>query len=223
MKYLKSYNESIRDLMIPKSEDEILKSLKKLNNSEILRKSIENEFVKGVELALQNELTEDDIEFILIELYYTKNKEIVRLLLDKIRNELTDDQIYIIEKYQLDLHLDEEKDYEIWFKEMLTDLEVSRSTINSEYLIYKKDGEVLYNYDKKNEWFYIDYNNIWSILESKFHLKYGEISLLTKGVVEEHLNLKGITSIKQTRDSIVWVEEHLNLKGYYNQINQKTF
>jgi hypothetical protein len=193
MKYLKSYNESLRDLMVPKSEEEILKSLKKLDNSDILYKSIEYEFLKGVELALQNKLTKGDITFIKDDIFKIKNKEIVKLLLDKFKDKLTVEQIYIIEKYKLGLHQNEEKDYEIWFKTMLNDLNVSRSTIISYYLIYKKNGIALYNYDEKNNNFWIDHDKIWSVFESKFHLNYDEIKLLTKGMMEEYLNLKDIT------------------------------
>jgi len=39
MKYLKTFNESIRDLMTPKSEEEIKKSLKKLSTNEKLMKA----------------------------------------------------------------------------------------------------------------------------------------------------------------------------------------
>jgi hypothetical protein len=213
MKYLKTYNESIRNLMTPKSEEEILKSLKGLDNSELLRKSINNEFIKGVELALQNELKYDDIHLIIYKIFSIKNKEFIRLLLGKVKNKLSEDQIYIIEKYQLGLHQDEEKEYEIWFKEQLTDLEISRSIKNPDLIIYKKNDKVLYNYDKKNGWFDINYNEIWSVFESKYHLKYDEISLLTKGMVEEHLNLKGITTFLPCHDDVTMVEEHLNLKG----------
>jgi hypothetical protein len=193
MKYLKSYNESLRDLMTPKSEDEILKSLKGLSNYELLRKSIENEFLKGVELALQHGLTKYDIKYIKDQIFYIKNKEIIRLLLDKIRNELNEDQIYIIEKYQLGLHQDEEKDYEIWFKTMLTDLEVKRSRENYYTLIYKKDGEVLYNYNEKTRRFYISFDKIWSVFQSKIHLNYTEVKILIISMVEEYFNLKDIT------------------------------
>jgi hypothetical protein len=211
MKYLRSYNESLRDLMTPKSEEEILKSLKKLDNSDLLRKSIDNEFLKGIELALQHELTKNDINYIKNKIFEIKNKEIVKLLLNKIRNELNDDQIYIIEKYVFGLHQDKEKDYEIWFKEMLTDLEISRSTNNTEYLIYKKDGEVLYNYNEKNEHFWISYDKIWLIFQIKFHLNYDEIKMLSKGMVEEHLNLNTNITIPGKSIFGIQVEEHLNL------------
>jgi hypothetical protein len=193
MKFLKSYNESLRDLMTPKSEEEILKSLKGLSNSDLLKKSIDNEFINGVELALQKELTTNEINYIKNKIFfYIKNKEIVRLLLDKVKNELTEDQIYLLEKYQLGLHQDEEKEYESWFRTMLTDLEISRSTINPGYLIYKKDGVVLYNYDEKIKWFWVDYKKIWLIFEKKYYFNFDEIRLLTKGMVKKHLNLNDI-------------------------------
>jgi hypothetical protein len=194
MKYLKSYNESLRELMTPKSEGEIMKSLKGLNNSELLRKSIDNGFIKGIELALQNELSIADIDLIKYTIFYIKNKEIIGLLLEKIKAKLTDDQIYILEKYKLGLHQDEEKTYEIWFKTMLVNLKVSRLMENSNELIYKKDGVVLYNYNLKTKIFLVDYDKIWIVFKSKFHLDYEEIILLTKYMIEKHLNLKGITT-----------------------------
>jgi hypothetical protein len=194
MKYLKTYNESLRDLMTPKSEEEILKSLKNLTNSDLLQKSIDNEFLKGVELVNFDVLRGYDIINIKNKLFTIKNKEIVRLLLDKVRNELTEDQIYIFEKYKLGLHQDEERPYEIWFKEMLINLEISRSTKYLDVLIYKKDDDILYNYNEENEHFWISYDKIWWIFETKYHLNYNEIRMLTKGMVEEHLNLKDITT-----------------------------
>jgi hypothetical protein len=124
------------------------------------------------------------------------------LLLSIVRNELTEDLIYIIEKYKLGLHQNKEKDYEIWFKEMLTDLKISRSTKNSDVLIYKKDDEVLYNYNEKDGCFYIDFNKIWSVFKMNFYLKDNEIRLLTKSMVVKYLNLNlnDITTIWEVRN-----------------------
>jgi hypothetical protein len=169
--------------------------LKGLSNSDLLKKSIKNEFVKGVEISLQQELTEVDINNIIYKIFKIKNKEIIKLLLDNIRNELSEDQIYILEKYQLGLHQNEEKPYEIWFKKMLTDLEISRSTKYSDTLVYKKNDVVLYNYDEKDRYFYISYDKIWSIFDKKYHFNSNEIKLLTKGMVKEHLNLKDIITV----------------------------
>ena len=52
MKYLKSYNESLRDKMKPKSDEEILKGLSNLTPNELLFKSTENNFLKGVKKAI---------------------------------------------------------------------------------------------------------------------------------------------------------------------------
>jgi hypothetical protein len=213
MKYLKSYNESLRDLMTPKSEDEIMKSLKGLDNSEILKKSIDNEFIKGVKIALQHKLTDNNINFIKYKIGNINNKEIVRLLLNKVSNNLTENQIYIIEKYKLGLHQNEEKDYEIWFKELLTDLDISRSKEDVDELIYKKDGKVLYYYNEKYKDFYIDYYKIWLVFKEKFQFNNNEIRLLTKGMVEEHLNLMGITIPFTEGNDGYLMEEHLNLMG----------
>jgi hypothetical protein len=183
---------NLRELMTPKSEEEILNSLKKLSNSDLLQKSIENKFLKGIELALQKELIKDDIFFIKNNLFTINNKEVVRLLLNKIKDYLTEEQIYLIEKYKLRLHQDIEKDYEIWFKEQLTDLNISRSTENTDILIYKKDEIYLYKYDERFGYFYIDASRIWSVFGTKYYLKYNEIKLLAKSIVEEHINLNGI-------------------------------
>jgi hypothetical protein len=67
---------------------------------------------------------------------------------------------------------------------------------NEEYpnnLYYKYNNEIVFNYNLKNGNFYANNTKIWSILNSKFHLNYQQVSLLIKGMVEEHLKLKEIT------------------------------
>jgi hypothetical protein len=53
MKYLKTYNESLRDKMKPKSDKEILKDLGNLSPDEMLIKSTEHNFLKGVQKSLE--------------------------------------------------------------------------------------------------------------------------------------------------------------------------
>jgi ankyrin repeat protein len=53
MKYLKTYNESLRDKMKPKSDEEILRELDDLSPEELLFISIENNYIKGVEKVLK--------------------------------------------------------------------------------------------------------------------------------------------------------------------------
>jgi ankyrin repeat protein len=52
VKYLKSYNESLRDKMKPKSDEDILKELGDLSPENILLQSAENNYIKGVKIAL---------------------------------------------------------------------------------------------------------------------------------------------------------------------------
>ena len=49
-------------------------------------------------------------------------------------------------------------------------------------------------YDKKNNEVYINYNEIWSVLQSNFGLNYSEIEQLTKEWLSEVYNLRGITT-----------------------------
>jgi hypothetical protein len=54
-------------------------------------------------------------------------------------------------------------------------------------------NEVMMKYDKKNEYVFIHYENIWSKIESLFHLNYGETQSIMKTWLEEAYKLKGVT------------------------------
>ena len=62
-----------------------------------------------------------------------------------------------------------------------------------EFIFFMKDGEVVFDYNKKNGYVYISYDNIWSFLMNFFGLEYEEIQGLTKEWVEEHYKL-GVTT-----------------------------
>jgi gamma-glutamylcysteine synthetase len=48
-------------------------------------------------------------------------------------------------------------------------------------------------YVRKNEVVYIDYYEIWLVLEDKFGLKYSETEELTSRWLDEVYNLRGVT------------------------------
>ena len=48
-------------------------------------------------------------------------------------------------------------------------------------------------YDRKNEYVYINYDKIWSVLEDNFGLSYDETEELTKRWLGEVYNLRGVT------------------------------
>jgi len=63
-----------------------------------------------------------------------------------------------------------------------------------DYIFFMKDGEVVFDYDKKNGYVGVSYDKIWSFLKSFFDLKHKEIQVLTKEWVEEHYKLRVTTT-----------------------------
>lgn len=58
------------------------------------------------------------------------------------------------------------------------------------YVFYNdKNNQILFHYNIKNLNLWVNYHKIWSIFENKYGLKYGEIQLFIKTVVEDSLNL----------------------------------
>lgn len=62
------------------------------------------------------------------------------------------------------------------------------------YILFMKDGEVIFGYDKKYRGIYVSYSHIWSFLKTFFELEKKEIQDLTKKWVEEHYNLRVTTT-----------------------------
>ena len=81
------------------------------------------------------------------------------------------------------------------FLHMFDDMDVvqSESDINLTLYRYEK-GHNLMIYDKKNEYVYIDYSDIWSFLEDGFERKYSDIQAFTKRWVDEAYKLRGVTT-----------------------------
>lgn len=58
---------------------------------------------------------------------------------------------------------------------------------------YKLDGDVIFEYNKTNGHFFVDYNSVWSVFIHKFDLKYEEIVELIKSMVEDHYKWEILT------------------------------
>jgi hypothetical protein len=74
-------------------------------------------------------------------------------------------------------------------------LEQFETEKNPDYILFMKDGEVVFDYDKKYGYVGISYDKIWSFLESFFDLEHKEIKVLTKEWVEEHYKLRVTTTM----------------------------
>ena len=62
------------------------------------------------------------------------------------------------------------------------------------HIFFMKDGKVILNYNRKNGYCYISYEEIWSFLSSVFQLEYEEIRGITKEWVGEHYKLRVTTT-----------------------------
>ena len=91
------YNESIRDLMKPKSEEEILKSLSHLKIKEIFKLGIKRVLPWLVEYALKQGVNPD----------FIKDKKTLSLIIDRQHHQITDEYIDIVKlliKYGINIH-----------------------------------------------------------------------------------------------------------------------
>ena len=84
-----------------------------------------------------------------------------------------------------------------WLNLEFGDLTPYETKKHPDYIFFMKDGEVVFDYNKKNRVVYISYDKIWSFLEDFFGLEYVEIQDLTKEWVEEHYKL-GVTITLKT-------------------------
>lgn len=99
-----------------------------------------------------------------------------------------------------------------WLNSEFGDLTPFKTGKYPNYIYFMKDGEVVFDYNKKNGSVAVSNDKIWSILESFFELKYKEIQDLTKQWVEEHYKLGVTTTARVFNDFGIKVEEHYKLK-----------
>jgi hypothetical protein len=82
------------------------------------------------------------------------------------------------------------------FLHMFNDMDVVQSKSEKDLTLYRYEkGHNLMIYDRKNEYVYIDYSDIWLFLEDGFERKYSDIQVFTKRWVDEAYNLRGVTTI----------------------------
>ena len=81
------------------------------------------------------------------------------------------------------------------FLHLFDDLDVVQPEEKPDWTLFRyKPKQNLMIYNRKNNYVYINYDEIWSVLEEHFGLKYSEIQELTKMWLGEVYNLRGITT-----------------------------
>lgn len=58
-----------------------------------------------------------------------------------------------------------------------------------------RDDEYVWEYDFKNNYLWLRYSTVWSVLEKEYDLDYSEIQSIVKNEVEEHFKRKGVTPL----------------------------
>ena len=85
------------------------------------------------------------------------------------------------------------RDMEVFFLSFLEGCEIKVSDKYPDYIFFVKGDEILFQQDVKNKYFYVRYNLIWSIFESKYGLNYAETQAFIKDRLETHIKLEGYT------------------------------
>ena len=77
-----------------------------------------------------------------------------------------------------------------WLNDNYGDLESFKTKIKPSYIFYRKNGEVIFDYNKKDGVVFVNYKKIWSFLESFFGMDFHQIRDLIIKWVKEHYNLR---------------------------------
>ena len=100
------------------------------------------------------------------------------------------------------------------FAEMVKDLvrKEDRAKYPNSVFWMDKEDNFMFEHDEKNAFFWCSYDRVWSVLKSKFGMKYDEIQAFTKGMVEEHFKCKVNTTTLSAVIINCAVEEHFKCK-----------
>jgi len=80
-----------------------------------------------------------------------------------------------------------------WLNKNYGDLEPYETEKYPDYIFYKKGKEIIFDYNKKNGYVTVNYEEIWSFFESFFGMKYEQIQEVLNYWLEETFKLEGYT------------------------------
>jgi hypothetical protein len=99
------------------------------------------------------------------------------------------------------------------FLHLFDDLDIVQREEELNWVLFRyKPKHNFIVYDRKNEVVHINYNEIWSVLEDNFGLKYVETRRLTEEWLSEVYNLRGVTTRYGSGSHLMSLSEVYNLK-----------
>lgn len=189
MKYLKTYNERLGDKLTVPNDDEILNKMKDYSPIKGFGKSIIHNYLKGIEYYMPKlDINDINVSAIIESKIYYTSPEIVKYFLDNYKDFFSDTDIYLLEKYILGLHQNEEKNYEKYIKNNISKYTFKKSTVNLECeLIYDENNIVIGNYfDDNLSYKIINLKNIMYLnFKYKYHLNDNQAKIILKYAFEK--------------------------------------
>ena|SRR3970040_1586539 len=92
------------------------------------------------------------------------------------------------------------------FLELIDDLEIKiDKKIYPKSTFFFKGDVLLFEQDSKNDTFWCNYYEIWSVFGKEYHMKYEEIQSFIKNMMERHFKMKVFTPQQDAyRVSVGW-------------------
>lgn len=154
------------------------------------------------------------MKIIITEEQYKLIKEdtLKQSLLDNIKEFGVVDTVYMVGDFDIFcqlLNINSPTD----FLHLFDNLEQVQSKEYKDLILFRyKPNHNFMVYDTKNKYVYINYDEIWSFLESNFGLNHREIQELTKEWLYEVYKLRGITTYDRWFANFIQLDEVYKLK-----------
>ena len=88
--------------------------------------------------------------------------------------------------------------YEKPFLDLMEGMERKVDPDNPHLTLWYKNNDWYFEQDEKNSYLYCQYGRVWSFFETNYTLKYAEIQVIIKSLMERHYKLRGLTPITYT-------------------------
>lgn len=112
----------------------------------------------------------------------------------------------------------EKKSPEERFLELIAGIEINKPIVDFEkypnsLFWFNKEGQMLFEYDFKNDILGCDYSPVWLVFYNEYNFNCDKTQAFIKTQVEKNFKLKGITLLIPTLWRGRMIEEHFKLKG----------